>query len=131
MQTFVRMCYNKKHRNDFMLIFSFLFIGVILAVFLPVWFTQGSRVLIEAEGKTLGEYSLNEDRTIPIITSNGENIVVIRDGHIYMEWADCRDGLCMKQGSIFYQNESIICLPHKVIISVISGEEGEVDAGTY
>ena len=51
------------------------------------------------------------------------NIVVIEDGHVYMKYADCPDGLCIKQGKISREGESIICLPHKLVIRIVSLSE--------
>ncbi len=43
-----------------------------------------------------------------------------------MDKADCPDKLCVKQGKISKSGESIICLPHKVVVK-ISAEERESD----
>jgi hypothetical protein len=36
----------------------------------------------------------------------------------------------MHQNPIRYNGETIVCLPHKLVIRVVSGEEGEVDIAT-
>ena len=48
-----------------------------------------------------------------------------------MEDADCPDRLCVKQGRIKKVGESIVCLPHKVVIEIVGEkEEAGVDAVT-
>ncbi len=88
---------------------------------------KGSYITITVEGKEYGTYSLQEEQTIPV----GEpvmNIVVIEDGKAMMMEADCPDQLCVRQKSISYDKESIICLPNKIVVTVTSEEEGELDA---
>ena len=55
---------------------------------------------------------------------------MIEDGKADMVWADCPDKLCVNQKAISREGESIICLPNKVVISSVGGEEREVDAVT-
>ena len=40
-----------------------------------------------------------------------------------MKWADCEDQLCVHQKEITLENESIICLPNKVIVEVSGGAD--------
>ena len=73
-----------------------------------------------------GIYELNEDQIIPITIDGGvANTVVIQDGKASMQSATCPDGLCKKQGQISRQKQTIVCLPHKVVVEVISGKETE------
>lgn len=79
---------------------------------------------ITIDGEPYGTFSLNEDRTIRI---NETNRLVIRDGSAEMEWADCPDQICVDHSPIKNNGESIICLPNKVVISVISQEQSGLD----
>ena len=47
-----------------------------------------------------------------------------------MESADCPDQICVRQKAISKEGESIICLPNKVVVSIVGGEEKELDAVT-
>lgn len=82
-------------------------------------------VTVTVDGKVQGVYSLDEEQTIDI---NHTNTLVIKDGKADMTAADCPDKLCVHQKAISRRNESIICLPNKVIVEVTSGEEGELNA---
>ena len=80
----------------------------------------GNNIRITIDGKEYGVYSLNEDRVIDIDGEFGHNQVVIQDGEAYMKEADCPDHYCMEYKAISRKNETIICLPHKIVVEVIS-----------
>lgn len=58
---------------------------------------------------------MNKDCTFDI---NGTNTIVIKNGAVRMENADCPDKLCVKQGNIYDSSKDIVCLPNKVVIKV-------------
>ncbi len=92
--------------------------------------TAGAMIEIQVAGQLYGTYSLKEDQEIPVTNDKGitSNTVVIENQQAYMKQADCPDHLCQKQGQISHQSESIVCLPNKVVVTVISGEEAEFDS---
>ena len=51
-----------------------------------------------------------------------------KEGKAYMSGADCPDKLCVKQKAISKKGESIVCLPHKLVVQVTDGSAAEVDA---
>ena len=102
-------------------ILSMLIYGMILSTT-----KSGGEIKITIDGKAFGIYELNEDQTIPITIDGGvANTVVIQNGKASMQSATCPDGLCKKQGQISRQKQTIVCLPHKVVVEVISGKETE------
>ena len=86
------------------------------------------KVTVKVNGELKGTYSLAEDQTIEI--NGGTNILQIKNGKADMTEADCPDQLCVNQRAISRQGESIICLPHKVVVEVESSESSELDAVT-
>ena len=86
------------------------------------------KVTVKVNGELKGTYSLAEDQTIEI--NGGTNILQIKNGKADMTEADCPDQLCVNQRAISRQGESIICLPHKVVVEVESSERSELDAVT-
>ena len=88
---------------------------------------DGDAVVVEVDGKPYGTYSLAVDRTVEIRTGDGGkdvNVLVIKDGKAYVESANCRDGICAAHKPISKQGESIVCLPHKVVITVKTTQGG-------
>ena len=83
-------------------------------------------VVVKVDGKIEGTYSLGEDQEISI--NGGTNTLVIKNNRAKMKEADCPDQLCVNQKAISKNNESIICLPNKVVVEVESSENSEFDA---
>ena len=52
---------------------------------------------------------------------------MIADGKADMKDADCPDRLCVKQKAISRQNENIVCLPNKIVVTVIESDAKGVD----
>lgn len=82
-------------------------------------------VTVKVDGVLEGTYMLSKDQEISI--NGGTNILTIKDGKADMKEADCPDQLCVHQKAISKNHESIICLPHKVVVEVESAESGKLD----
>lgn len=116
---------------------------IVLAVFLIVcglaasfWISAGGtdvhdgRVVVHVNEKYYGSWPLDEDREILIERDGHTNKITIKDGYAQMTFSDCHNQDCVKQGRIHDRSKSIICLPNKVVVEVISGEsEYKVIAG--
>ncbi|MBQ8730790.1 MAG: NusG domain II-containing protein [Lachnospiraceae bacterium] len=61
---------------------------------------------------------LDKDQELEIRTEYGYNKIVISDGKVYVSEADCDNHTCIKQGKIHMTEQSIVCLPHKLIINI-------------
>ena len=79
---------------------------------------SGSTVVISRDGKVVGSYSLSENREIDF----EGNTVVVDSGSVYMKDADCPDKYCVSQGRISREGESIVCLPHRLVVEVKGGD---------
>jgi hypothetical protein len=114
-------------KKDIMIIVIVLAIagGIFLA---NTWLRndKGGIAIVKIDGKETGRYHLDKDQTIELL--DGKNILRIKDGKADIMEADCPDGLCVKQKSISKDGESIICLPHKLIVVIESSEENDLDA---
>ncbi len=114
-------------RNDILLIISLCAIAVILCVL--IYIRPGSSKLelqILVDGQLIKSVELTDGYTGQITLDTG-NVVCIDDGCVYMKSADCPDGLCVKQGKISKSNQSIICLPHRVVVKLV-GADSQADA---
>ena len=117
----------RKIRNDLILIGGLLIVLVIAGLMFWLLRGDGDAVVVEVDGKPYGTYSLAVDRTVEIRTGDGGkdvNVLVIKDGKAYVESANCRDGICAAHKPISKQGESIVCLPHKVVITVKTTQGG-------
>ena len=120
------------NRKDRILIAAVLAIALILAVvfyirtrLLP--HSDPAVVTVTIDGKLYGVYALSEDREQDIDTVYGHNHLSIRGGYAQVTEADCPDGICVHQGQISRNGEIIVCLPHRLIVEILSGDGGGVD----
>lgn len=86
---------------------------------------SGKYVEIKIDGEIYYFDSIGIDKELDIRTDYGYNHVVISDGTVYVSEADCRDYTCMNVGHIQYDGDVIICLPHRLSISVVDRREDE------
>ena len=84
---------------------------------------EGAVVKITVDKEVVGVYDLTKNQTITL----AHNKVVIEDGKVRMESADCPDHLCVKKGAKSYAWQSIVCLPNKVVVEIEGAPQGDVD----
>lgn len=86
---------------------------------------KGSYALVEVNGETVAELSLDEN-TVYEVKINGKttNIVEIKDNKADVTFADCPDKICENHKAIGNSGESIVCLPNRVVVS-IKGSNGK------
>lgn len=113
-------------KNDFKLMVTIIGVAVLLLLWRNLKEDGKENVIqIEVNGVWRGTYALSKDREVDI---NGTNHLVIKNGKADVIDAKCPDKICVKQKPISKNGESIVCLPNKVIITVVEGEENELDA---
>ena len=115
-------------RKDFILFFVLLCVGILILLISFLRKTDGNYVIIQQNGVIIKELSLKENGTYVVEDGTYYNKLVIRDGAVYVEDANCRDLICVRHGSISKVNETITCLPHKLIVYVVGDNISEVDA---
>lgn len=117
-------------KPDLLLIGLLLVIGIV-SFFAVRVFTQkdGTIVRILLDGDTYGTYRLEEDQRIPIeIDGTVTNTLEIAEGKADMAEADCPDQLCVHQHAINRQGETIVCLPHKIVVEIEGAQASELDS---
>ncbi|MDE6385896.1 MAG: NusG domain II-containing protein [Eubacterium sp.] len=88
----------------------------------------GEYAVVEVNGETVAKLSLAEDTVYDVeIENEVTNTLKIESGEAKMISADCPDKICVNHRSINKNNESIICLPNKVIITIVSDAESDID----
>lgn len=113
----------KSYRNDILLILFFLIIAVVALGFIRLHGKNGAEVKVSVNNREYGVYSLNKNQKIVIGEDDWKNILEIKNGSANMIKADCPDKVCVNHASISKNGETIVCLPHKVVVEVIDGEE--------
>lgn len=106
-------------RYDKLIIFVVLGIAMMLSIaFHFVLGNEGDEMWIVIDGQRYGSYSLQTNQTIRVDNENGCNEIVIESGQVYMKYADCPDQYCVEHKSISKMNETIVCLPHKLVVEI-------------
>lgn len=115
----------RRIRRDLILAAAVLTVAAVMCAVLYFTRNTGNAVLVTCDGKTVGRFSLSEDTEILLPGyAGGYNRLVIRDGKATVTEADCRDLICVHHAAVSHVGETIVCLPHRIVITVI-GEDGE------
>lgn len=121
-------------KNDWILIIGLIAIAVVIGVgytLLQGNATENAVAVVSIDGKEYGRFPLDKDCEERIELEDGSyNILVIKDGKADMTEASCPDKICVNHRNISKKNESITCLPNKVIIEIENGEDSDLDAVT-
>lgn len=83
---------------------------------------------VTVDGQVYGVYSLDQEQTVEIrIDGEVGNVLWIRDGKADMTEATCPDRLCVHQAAVSKEHETIVCLPHRVVVEVKGGDEADIE----
>ena len=118
----------KTHKNDVVLTAALLILGGGLSLFLLFTRQEGGTVLVQTDGETVMELSLDRDTRVVLGEEGYTNTLVIENGTARVVEAGCPDQICVNHGAIRYAGESIVCLPHRLVVTVEGGAPGDVDA---
>ena len=113
-------------KGDWLAIVATLLLAVaVFALFLPRGENGPAVAEIYLDGKLIRRVPLD---TPVEFTVDGDytNTVAVRDGKIGVTASDCPGGDCMHSGQIGTSGRSIVCLPNRMEIRVVSAP-GDVD----
>ena len=112
--------------GDIIIIAAVLLVAVIAVLFINNS-GDGNTVVITS-GKNTATYSLEKDRKIDVQSENGgHNTVVISDGKVWVCQADCKNQICVNHSPIYKDHESIVCIPNKMIVKIVSNNDNDID----
>jgi hypothetical protein len=117
-------------KRDLILILFLLAAAAISYGLLQMTSKAGNEVTITVDKEVVVTASLDKDQDIEVPLADGVNLIQIKDGSVTMTEADCPDQICVKHKAISKSGETIVCLPHKVIVEIKSAEESDVDIMT-
>ena len=88
-------------------------------------------VRVSVNGRITAEYRLDTDREFSVTGYDGGEVRgTISGGIVDVTSATCPDKICVNHTVIKRTGESIVCLPNRVVITIISSDEddGVIDA---
>ncbi len=109
--------------------------AVILAAAAAVFFFQVKNrtsgtvyAIVEQDSKELMHLPLSEPGEYRISDGDSYNVIEITEGGVRMKEADCPDQICVSRGLIQKSGQSIVCLPHRLVIRLEQLGDQELDA---
>ena len=119
----------KSRKKEIIAVLVLIVIAIVSFVVIRVFDEgKGAYVKVYVNEKLTKTFDLNKDHKYIIETKNGYNLLIIKDGRASVVDSDCPNKICVNKGSISKNDESIICLPHHVVVTIDSSEPSKVDA---
>jgi len=122
----------KWKKGDLLLVAGILFVALGLMAIRALPASSGNRFLrVELDGVLLEEISFNEAdvEKFPIEFLAGTATVEIVDGRVRvlpMPKEICPLGVCSSIGWVEQAGDAIVCLPNRLVLTVVGGEVNEV-----
>ncbi|SCX11335.1 hypothetical protein SAMN02910339_01621 [Lachnospiraceae bacterium YSD2013] len=120
-------------KNDIVLLAILVVVALILFPIVSHSKKPGAYALVELDGDEYATLSLDTDTTLTVTTDQGTNTIVVHNHEVSVESANCPDLICVNHAPISLTGEVIVCLPHKLVITIKSDNpakesEGSIDA---
>ena len=95
--------------------------------------TKASNVVVTVDGSEVLRRPLAMEDSYVVEQADGSrNVIRVEGGAVYMQEANCRDGLCIRQGRMKNAAKTIVCLPHNLVVRLegdtqpVGGDELDV-----
>ncbi|MEB3429885.1 NusG domain II-containing protein [Citroniella saccharovorans] len=122
----------KLNKADMIVFLFIFFISIVGIIFInkPKNNNGKKYISVQLEGKEIMKLDFLEENTKEekrIDSKYGYNIIEVFGDKVRVLEADCKDKVDVKQGYIKNTGETLVCLPHRLVIEI--KEEGE--GGNY
>ncbi len=114
-------------KADYIILSGLLLLGILLTfiIFRPSG-NKPAMLEVRQNGSLLMTFPLTDNITKTIEDKNGsKNVFTIQDGIVTMTEANCGDHTCIQTGKIANTGESIVCLPHRLVLQIVSEQESD------
>ena len=107
-------------KKDIIMIFAALAAAMLLYAISQLSLgTKAAQVVVTVGGEEVLRRPLVVSDTYEIEQEDGSvNIIRVENGVVWMEEANCRDGLCIRQGKMKNGAKTLVCLPHKLVVKM-------------
>ena len=103
-----------KNRTWILLFAALALVLTVVWLLLP---SRGSGMAgIYVDGELLQTVSPGENQTVTVEGPAGKNVIVVENGEIFVQEADCPDQVCVRHGPLSENGTPIICLPNRLVI---------------
>lgn len=112
-------------KMDYLVILLVLLVGASVFVYNLTHRENGAYVEIAKDGVVTHVIQLQKDQTVRIEDQDQYNVIEISAGQVRMRDANCRDQLCVHTAPIKSVARAIVCLPHRVSITITGVNDGD------
>ena len=112
---------NRKAVADVILVSLCLLVSLFAFLLMEIFRNEGTAIVIYIDSEEYMECPLDKDGayTLP----GGKNTVTVEGGKVYMSHSECPDHRCEKMGKKSRTGQSIDCLPNRVRVVVVGGDD--------
>ena len=120
-----------KRGDVVILILALLLCAAPLLMLLPTP-SAPTRAVVRQNGAVLCTLPLGVDTEKEILSPDGSgfNLVRVQSGTVCIADADCSDRTCVRMGAISRAGETLVCLPHRLTITLEGAAGSALDAVT-
>ena len=114
---------------DFILIVSLMLASFSPLLFFFFFFTTGQIAQLRVNNKRIKEFDLSKDQVFTYFDKldGDQNKITVRDGKIAIIDANCTDQICVRKGFISKTGQTIVCLPHRLVIEIMPTNEKQTE----
>lgn len=105
-------------------IFWLILFALLAAAGMGIWALRGSEgtvATVWVDGELQERIDLSAvavPYTMDVQTEWGSNRILVSPGQIAVQWSDCPEQICVRQGAIESSHIPITCLPHRLVIQI-------------
>lgn len=108
----------KTFKNDIILVSVILIVALMGFLIFKLGLKSGEEVAVSVNGLVVFAASLETEMEKEFVTEYGKNTLIIKEGTAAIKFADCPDKICVEHRAISKVGETVVCLPHKLVLEI-------------
>ena len=118
----------QRYKKDFLILMILVVIAFISFLIIRFYYGKDSgEVQVYVDNKLVASYDIRIDDTYIVNVSDEYNEIIVKDGQVCVSRSSCKNQVCVQHSLISMVGESIICLPHKLVIQIYKGDKTQDD----
>ena len=121
------MTFFKRYKNDLFLVLAVLVLAAGFRLVRTATRQAGARAEVRLDGTLVMTLPLSADTSVVLGEGEHTNTLVIQNGAAHVSAASCPDHVCVNRGEVRCDGETIVCLPNRLVVTVVGGEQSGLD----
>lgn len=118
------------NKNDLKLVGVLLIIIIIFFIIINITKKEGKTAVVYYEDKEILKIDLNTNKEYTVKGYLGDVVLEVNNKKIRVKEETSDKHICSKEGYIYTNNKSLVCMPNKIIVKIIS-EDNDLDGVVY